>query len=138
MIASELLENAVKYGHPGPDGPGVNFRMEADGAGIRIHVSNRSRSPVDTDWLQKHIDRITASPDPAALYIERLEYLMDHPGAERAMLGLYRMVYEGGFSLNLTRNGDDITVTAVRDLDPPEAGSNGPNPDDPNLDAMED
>lgn len=118
MIASELLENAVKYGHPGPDGPAVGFRMEADDHRIRIHVTNRLRSPEDADRLRDHIDRIMNALDPAALYIERLEYLMDHPGADRALLGLCRMVYEGAFSLNLTRKDDDITITAVRDIHP--------------------
>ncbi len=117
MVASELVENAVKYGITG-DGQGVNgieFELSMVDREIVITVKNRVASEDHLKNARNHIDVINASGDPQQLYVERLKVLVEEPGGRGAsQLGLYRIAYEGGFDLAYVVAGDVLTVIATR------------------------
>ena len=72
MTASELVENAVKYG-----------------------IIN----DFDFENVKKHIDDIRETDNPHDLYLKRLEILMKQKNVRQSQLGLYRIAYEGEFHL---------------------------------------
>lgn len=119
MVASELVENAIKYGEPLADAELGQFRFALTDQGVRIDVTSRLTSREHFDALRTRIDSIQASEDKQALYIRRMQEIYDHPGAS-AGLGLFRIAFEGGCALRCGWMGDKLTVTATRDLDAAE------------------
>ena len=117
MVVSELLENAIKYGSE----KNIIFDFALNGDLIIVTVSNYVDSQIHSSNLKKTIDVINSSPDIKSLYINRLEQLksnMENGTAvnEATMLGLYRIVYEGGFSLRYQFNDQQLTMTATRQI----------------------
>ncbi len=119
MAASELLENAIKYGCPGDKKTGIEFTIIADDHQIRITVSNRIRTVQDYEELKRHIDKISLSDNPDTLFVERLWTLMDvreEDNFAKTRLGLIRIANEGGFELTCKLENNFLTITAVTDL----------------------
>jgi len=116
MTASELIENAVKYGCSITKGRGIQFELIANENLIRISVTNRINSMDDYQSVQMHIDAINASNNPQELYIDRLMNLMENPKINKSQLGLYRIAYEGEFYLNYTFQNSILTITAQRKI----------------------
>lgn len=117
MTTSELIENAVKYGCSVDKEKGISFNLTMDEGEIKIKVSNGVKSPIDYENVAYHIDKINASDDCQALYVERLTELMDNkrPGASR--LGLYRIAFEGEFHLHYEYEDSVLTIIASRVLE---------------------
>jgi hypothetical protein len=61
-----------------------------------------------------HIDEIRNSDDPAELYTRRLQELMDNTVKGKTQLGLYRIAYEGEFSLSYRIDNSRLTIIAER------------------------
>ncbi len=116
MSATELIENALKYGTQKPDGSNIDFTLKATEDSVIITVSNGYHDERDCKNVIDHIDRINASDDPAALYIDRLQELLENPKPGVSQLGLYRIAYEGGFALEYLHEEGSITVSAKRIL----------------------
>ncbi|MBN2547147.1 MAG: hypothetical protein JXB50_15200 [Spirochaetes bacterium] len=116
MTVSELIENAVKYGSASATSKSININFVADTKNIIVIVSN----PVDDEgrvkMVKNHIERINASKDPQHLYIERLQELLENPHSKNSQLGLYRIVYEGGFNLSYGYENNILTIKAMRKL----------------------
>jgi hypothetical protein len=113
MTASELVENAVKYGEPVPGNESASVVLAIDGDVLRIVVRNGVAAAETVEDLIHHVERVTASQDRAALYLDRLRELM-MSGGGASKLGIYRIACEGGFDLACTFSERVVTVTASR------------------------
>ena len=114
MTASELTENAVKYGEDVPAAPHVAFAMWLEESKVTIRVSNGTRDLLGVRQLQLRVDEVGHAPDKAALYIARLEELLINP-TESGKLGIYRIAFEGGFELQCEYADEVVTVTATKE-----------------------
>jgi hypothetical protein len=115
MVASELVENAIKYGIAVPALRWTRFAFEAGTDLIRIDVSNGIRDPSTVKGLQA---RLAATRDKGAserLYLERLQQLIENPQPPN-QLGLYRICAEGQFTLDCELQDQVLTVTARRQV----------------------
>lgn len=117
MTASELIENAIKYGKKTSQNEGVEFRLNIDDGCILIKVSNGIISDSDYENVKTHIEKINKSEDPARLYTMRLMELMENAEPGVSQLGLYRIAYEGEFKLDYERNKDVLIIKASRKID---------------------
>jgi hypothetical protein len=115
MTLSELLENALKYGEAVPGMPGASYTLQVEEGFIEVQVSNGLTSEESLAELKRRIDAIGAAADKQALYIERLEEIMNNP-AVGGQLGLFRIGCEGGFDLSYRFEPPLLTVTARRAL----------------------
>jgi hypothetical protein len=113
MTASELLENAVKYGEAVHDAPAIQFVLTADSKLIEISVTNGSTKIDRVLELKRHVNEITAAPDRSAMYFGRLRELVTQPD-QSSKLGIYRVVFEGEFELAVGFADDIVTVRAKR------------------------
>lgn len=116
MCSTELIENAVKYGAEKPDGSSIDFDLRATENMIEIVVSNGYHTEKDLQNVMEHINKIKSSDDPAALYVERLQELLDNPKPGVSQLGLYRISYEGGFKLDYRHENMTLTIVATRKI----------------------
>jgi hypothetical protein len=115
MVASELMENAVKYGQAVPSESMIEFQLSVNGR-ITIKVTNGLTSEKDLLTVKIHIDKIKTSGDPGLLYTERLKELLENPKQGISQLGLYRIAYEGEFKLDYSYNDKLLTIIAQRDI----------------------
>lgn len=114
MCATELIENAVKYGSEKPDGSTIDFDLRATDDIISVTVTNGYHDERDLRNVIDHIEKIKASDDPSVLYIERLQQLLENPKPGVSQLGLYRIAYEGGFNLDYKHKDKLLTVVAEK------------------------
>ena len=112
MAASELMENAIKYGEAPPSAPEIGFSMIGDAERVSIEVANGS-TQTSARVLRERVAELSRVADKRALYVERLTWLLVHP-AEAGQLGLYRIAYEGRFDLDASYSGGIVTVIARR------------------------
>lgn len=113
MVASELLENAIKYAESVPQAPEIEFSCSIDEGTIRVCVANGVVDAGDLGRLRACIDELANSTEKADLYMKRLQRLMSEP-TESAGLGLYRIGFEGEFHLRLEVDQDVVRVVATR------------------------
>lgn len=116
MTASELIENAVKYGCSIEDGTGIQFELIVEDGQIQIVVKNKILSQDDFENVRSHIDNVNASTNPQDLYLNRLMMLMENTKIAKSQLGLYRIAYEGEFKLTYDYTDSILTVTATRNV----------------------
>ncbi len=116
MCATELIENAVKYGTEKPDGSNIEFDLKIENDVILIEISNGIRRDSDITNVVEHIDKIKVADDPAKIYTERLMELMENPKPGVSQLGLYRIAYEGEFLLDYKYEDKILTVIAQRKM----------------------
>ena len=113
MVASELLENAIKYGEPVPESPDIRFVFTKSESVYRIVVSNGVLPGRNVERLLERIDAINKTEDRSSLYLARLQELLDNP-SQVSGLGIYRIGFEGGFDLECSYLTNVVTVTAMR------------------------
>ena len=116
MVAAELLENAVKYGEAVPRAPDISFLFSVVGKEVTIVVSNGATARESVRQLIDRIAQLREAPDPGALYLSRLQELMDDPTVRSTGLGLYRIGYEGHFAMACEYQDEVVTVTATRSI----------------------
>ena len=116
MTASELLENAIKYGESVPAAPTVSFSLEASDGQLTIRVVNGSTNLSGVAELERRVTELAAATNKQALYMARLEQLLAHAD-DSGKLGIYRIGFEGGFDLALDYTDDVVTVIATRNTD---------------------
>jgi hypothetical protein len=114
MCASELLENAIKYGSSDSGTNNISFDLGIHDGMIRIRVSNGIRDEQDVRNVKSHIGKIKSSPDPGTLYTERLRELMENQKPGISQLGLYRIAYEGEFALDFAYRDNILMIQAER------------------------
>ena len=116
MTASELVENAIKYGESLPAAPSVTFSLEAASGKIVIRVVNGSSNALGVAELDRRVRDLAGATNKEALYLARLEELLAHSD-ESGKLGIYRIGFEGGFDLALDYTNAVVTMTATRNTD---------------------
>lgn len=115
MVASELVENAIKYGENVANHPGIEVSLVCDEHTLSLTVANGASSSAAVHELKRHTDALAQSPDKSELYMKRMLALMDHPdGCSR--LGLYRIGFEGQFDLECSYDDGVVRMTATRAL----------------------
>jgi hypothetical protein len=115
MAASELLENAMKYGEPVPAASRIRFDLTVSETTIELVVSNGCSDIGWVDALRECIERVRFSADRESLFTERLEQLLDNPN-QSARLGIYRIGFEGAFDLRCSYQDKVVQITATRSL----------------------
>jgi hypothetical protein len=116
MTASELVENAIKYGESVPAARTVTFSLEATSGEVRIRVANGSTNAHGVAELGRRVEEVRGAADKQALYLARLEQLLAEAD-ESGKLGIYRIGFEGGFDLECDYSNEVVTMTATRKSD---------------------
>ena len=117
MIASELAENAIKYGNFDGDDK-IRFSVDVADRRITVEVENRIDREANAHWknLDKTIQWIRGFQTPFQAYIERLKQVSTSKNDESG-LGLVRIAYEGQGILDFFINrSDQVAVSAVYQL----------------------
>lgn len=117
MIASELAENAIKYGNF-KDDETIKFSVELADRKITVEVENKIDREENAHWknLDKTIQWIRGFQTPFQAYIERLRQVSTSKSDESG-LGLVRIAYEGQGILDFFINrSDEVAVSAVYQL----------------------
>jgi hypothetical protein len=113
MVTGELLENAIKYGSWGTDDLKL-FRLSLAGHGrnARIVVENPANEANATTLLGmlKWIKNFGSAEE--AYRAKLIEIAQEGPDAETSKLGLVRMAYEGGCTINASVDNGVVRVTA--------------------------
>jgi hypothetical protein len=117
MVACELTENAVKYGHYADDAQQLNVHVSYAPHGVTVEV----RCPVRADdeenlrRLDRMVQWIRGYQDPFEAYLDRLKEVSSQSldNAESG-LGLVRIAYEGQSVLDFYVNDQHVlAVSAV-------------------------
>jgi anti-sigma regulatory factor (Ser/Thr protein kinase) len=116
MTASELVENAIKYGEAVPSAPLVSFSLSASPGAVSIRVVNGSLNTQGVRELERRVDEVSHADDTHVLYMRRLKELCLSPG-ESGRLGIYRVACEGEFRLRFDYSDGVVTVVATREFD---------------------
>jgi hypothetical protein len=115
MVASELVENALKHGVSLPHLHAPMFCLSCEGNNICIEVASGSTSARAVNQLKERIERITDADNKEELYLSRLFELMENR-PQVGQLGLYRIGYEGRFKLSCEYCNEILSVKATRGL----------------------
>lgn len=104
IVASELLENAVKYSYK----EDVSFKMEIapNDNNVNISVSNYSEEK-NTKVLQQELEDVNSLP-PQEAYLKNLARVAQNPDISR--LGFSRIRYETNATFDLSIEGDHVLV----------------------------
>ena len=117
MTASELLENAVKYGDGVPQAPQIVFTLGLSDGLIRLRTVNGSHDLQNVERLKSRLERLAASKDAAALYLDAIRAMLTPATQDTGDgLGLYRIVAEGGFAVSCRYVDRVVDVLATRRL----------------------
>ncbi len=111
LATHELVQNAIANNA----GREVEVRLEVDAGARRVGVavSNRVR-PGQLEDLLARVTRLYAQQDPLAAYVSTLR---EAEVTARGGLGLARVRYESALDLEVTSEGDWLTVHASGPLD---------------------
>jgi anti-sigma regulatory factor (Ser/Thr protein kinase) len=115
MAASELVENAIKYGDSVSQQPGIELSLVCDEGTLCLTVASGSRDPEAIRELLRHTEELAKTRDKSELYMRRIQALMENQDG-RSRLGLYRIGYEGLFDLTCSYEDDVVRMTATRSL----------------------
>lgn len=115
MAASELAENALRYGVavPALPLPRLSFGLTSDS--IELQVCNGLTDLDSLARLQRMIERMQPEGACEQLFLERLQELAAQP-LEPNRLGLYRIGHEGKFTLTCSYAEQVLTFNARRPL----------------------
>lgn len=113
MAASELLENAIKYGQGRNGAAPIELSLRVAPDGLRIAVASSSDDRAAVARLRQRVFELSSAEDRVAHCIERLNRSVTRP-LEAGDRGLYRIGSEGGFDLECTVVDDVVTVIATR------------------------
>jgi hypothetical protein len=115
MVASELVENAIKYGRRVPSLIDAQFSLQFGPQAIEIEVANGVLNEESVAMAQATIQLISSTEDKEELYLNRMREIMINPKV-KGQLGLYRIAHEGQFQLSCTYVDQILTVRAVLGL----------------------
>ncbi len=96
MVSGELMENAHKYGQPSV----VTYAMALAPERLDIEVSQRPKEAATFLRLRAGIDWIRSFADVQAAYLSRMQDYTGDQEPEASGLGLVRIAYEGGCTLD--------------------------------------
>jgi anti-sigma regulatory factor (Ser/Thr protein kinase) len=116
MVASELVENAIKYGESTPGAPGIEVSVVREHTRLSIAVASGTQDEEVARRLRGYTEALAASPDKLGLYVARVQSLADAP-EPHSRLGLHRIGVEGAFELRCSHRDGVLCMTATRDLE---------------------
>ena len=116
IAASELIENAIKYGIATEDAPAVEFKFKCNSKHIEICVTNGIESIGSINELILCMEKIKTSTNKQELYIQRLQAILEQPNPSGSKLGLYRILSETEFDLSYKIEGQKLIVWAIRNI----------------------
>lgn len=116
MVASELLENAVKYGYHNDPGQGVAFNLVVDDESITIEVTNGVPPDFQAEKMLKLVEEIKNSENAELLYTNKLMEIASNPKRGESGLGLLRIAYEGEFFLDCEYEHPILKIKAKRKI----------------------
>jgi hypothetical protein len=114
MVASELAENLVKYGHGTGGVDSGRVRIEVSATDVTI-LSENGAPPEQASRVQAVIGKMQGR-DVAQLYMDRLTEMAARPGEAESELGLLRIAFEGGFALTCTYVEPNLSIRATRSI----------------------
>lgn len=115
MVASELVENAIKYGCSVEGMQEASFLLTLTDQAICIEVSSGVSDSSDLEEVVKLIDEISHVKNKENLLIARMQEMLISPDRQ-GRLGLYRIVSEGKSQLTYEYQAPILTMRAVRAL----------------------
>ncbi|MBP9888177.1 MAG: hypothetical protein KBF93_17905 [Leptospiraceae bacterium] len=116
--AMELFENAIKYGVSTQDAIDVILDISCDESNeLRISVSNGIESHESIQGFLEFINKIKNSPNLGELYMERLQEIALNPKSGKSQLGLFRIAYETGFTIDYEISGKKLIVKATKKIE---------------------
>ena len=98
MAFNELLENVVKYSSSSRSSVDFNLMVSGRTPTVRMCTQNLV-SPEHVAKVQRLLERVVGTPDPARYYDEMIETCGQRPGSG---LGLIRIRAEAGFGLSFS------------------------------------
>lgn len=115
MVASELAENLVKYGHAidGEDSGRVAIEVQNGFVSVTSENGTTAEEAKKVDAL---VRAMAAADDVQALYLERLTRMAETPGDSASELGLLRIAFEGQFTLACDYTPPRLRLVATRGL----------------------
>jgi anti-sigma regulatory factor (Ser/Thr protein kinase) len=116
MVASELVENAIKYGESVPNAPGIEVSVVREHGRLSVTVVNGTKDEEAGRRLRGYTEALAASQDKLGLYVARVQSLADSP-EPHSRLGLYRIGMEGSFDLRCSHEDGVLRMTATRSLE---------------------
>lgn len=121
MVASELLENAVKYGDwTRPGQPYLNLRVRGTKQSVVIDVASPV-APASDHYatLRATLDRIRTFPTRRDAYLARMREIAEQPaGSGISRMGLVRIAYEGACRIEARLTEDDM-LHIIATVEPP-------------------
>lgn len=116
MSASELIENAIKYGNDKSSKKNINFNLSFEKDKIIINVKNDSNTTKNLNKIDLILFNIKNCDNSELLYISKLKEIFHHPDLYESQLGFYRIAYEGKFNLDYSFDNHILSITATRYL----------------------
>lgn len=117
MVACELVENSIKYGHFGTIGASVVLHLRVRGGTISVQVTNPigAISQGHLEVLDQTIQWIRGFQAPFEAFIARMKAISREPTEDgRSRLGLVRISYEGRAMLDFyVEENETLSVSAV-------------------------
>jgi hypothetical protein len=121
MVACELTENAVKYGHfhDGAEAIGVTLTCAPKAVTVEVQSPVDDSKGIGVTKLDYMIQWIRGHQDPFEAYLGRLkEVSAQHMTSPESGLGLVRIAYEGHSILDFyVDNRNILFISAVYPLD---------------------
>lgn len=113
MVASELAENLVKYGHSTDGEDSGRVAIEVSDGFVTI-TSENGTSREQAEKVLTLVRSIEGSPDVQSLYVSRLMSMAAAPGDGASELGLLRIAFEGGFDITASYQAPRLRLVARR------------------------
>jgi two-component sensor histidine kinase len=113
LIAAELGENALKYGHWSGASTTFRLKVSAEGQAISVVVESPWSADRSIADLLDTLGRLASSPTPKEAVQARMRELGSSavpPGTSR--LGLLRLAYETGCTLRVEEEAELVRVIA--------------------------
>lgn len=115
MVASELVENAIKYGRLTAESKEIRFLLSLSEQDVIIEVENGIDDQTTLAALEARVAAINKAENREELLLKRMQEIVDRPG-QASQLGLFRIASEGGFHLEYSYNVSVLTVRAIRKI----------------------
>jgi len=113
LVASELLENVIKYGEVLPDGSQPMVSVQLSNGVLTIRSRNGVAHPDDPNRIFEILRRMKGRKDVQSVYIEAIVQAMAIRG-KSAALGLLRIAAEAAFELDATFEGGVLEIIAKK------------------------
>ena len=84
---------------------------------VAIIALGPEKLPTTMVQIAKFINKIKNSPNLGELYMERLQEIALNPKSGKSQLGLFRIAYETGFTIDYEISGKKLIVKATKKIE---------------------